>query len=237
MMIFVVLLMSCATSERTENVPTVSVTASATVTVSPDTASFSISSEAIKPTTEEARNATSKMINDAIEHLKDEFGITDSELKTSYMNISPYYEWRDNERVLVGQRANQSVTVTLKNDLDKAGRVYDRLSVLDGISISSMSYSKSDTSAELNEAREKASKAALEKATAYAKGLGKEIGDAITVSDGTSLGVTTRSSNGPLLMMKADALMAAPEESYVSTTYYSGDLTVSAQVAVLFTLK
>ena len=225
-------LTSCqALQSENKIVPTVSVSASATISVIPDSASFSITAESTEPTTEEARNASSLMTEKAVEILKDEFGITEESFTTDFMQISPYYEWVDGQRTLVGQKATQKLSIVLSGDnLSKVGKVYDRLSVLDGISISSVSYSKLDTTEEVRSVREKAAEEALKKAEAYAKGVGKKVGEVISISDGSGVSYTTVAYNSPKLMM-AEASM-----DYVSTTIYQGDVTLSDSVTVVFTL-
>lgn len=225
-------LTSCqALQSENKIVPTVSVSASATISVIPDSASFSITAESTEPTTEEARNASSLMTEKAVEILKDEFGITEESFTTDFMQISPYYEWVDGQRTLVGQKATQKLSIVLSGDnLSKVGKVYDRLSVLDGISISSVSYSKLDITEEVRNVREKAAEEALKKAEAYAKGVGKKVGEVISISDGSGVSYTTVTYNSPKLMM-AEASM-----DYVSTTIYQSDVTLSDSVTVVFTL-
>ena len=225
-------LTSCqALQSENKIVPTVSVSASATISVIPDSATFSITAESTEPTTEEARNASSLMTEKAVEILKDEFGITEESFTTDFMQISPYYEWVDGQRTLVGQKATQKLSIVLSGEnLSKVGKVYDRLSVLDGISISSVSYSKLDTTEEVRSVREKAAEEALKKAEAYAKGVGKKVGEVISISDGSGVSYTTVTYNSPKLMM-AEASM-----DYVSTTIYQGDVTLSDSVTVVFTL-
>ena len=225
-------LTSCqALQSENKIVPTVSVSASATISVIPDSASFSITAESTEPTTEEARNASSLMTEKAVEILKDEFGITEESFTTDFMQISPYYEWVDGQRTLVGQKATQKLSIVLSGDnLSKVGKVYDRLSVLDGISISSVSYSKLDTTEEVRNVREKAAEESLKKAEAYAKGVGKRVGEVISISDGSGVSYTTVAYNSPKLMM-AEASM-----DYASTTIYQSDVTLSDSVTVVFTL-
>ena len=225
-------LTSCqALQSENKIVPTVSVSASATISVIPDSASFSITAESTEPTTEEARNASSLMTEKAVEILKDEFGITEESFTTDFMQINPYYEWVDGQRTLVGQKATQKLSIVLSGEnLSKVGKVYDRLSVLDGISISSVSYSKLDTTEEVRSVREKAAEEALKKAEAYAKGVGKKVGEVISISDGSGVSYTTVTYNSPKLMM-AEASM-----DYASTTIYQGDVTLSDSVTVVFTL-
>lgn len=225
-------LTSCqALQSENKIVPTVSVSASATISVIPDSASFSITAESTEPTTEEARNASSLMTEKAVEILKDEFGITEESFTTDFMQISPYYEWVDGQRTLVGQKATQKLSIVLSGEnLSKVGKVYDRLSVLDGISISSVSYSKLDTTEEVRNVREKAAEESLKKAEAYAKGVGKRVGEVISISDGSGVSYTTVTYNSPKLMM-AEASM-----DYASTTIYQSDVTLSDSVTVVFTL-
>ena len=225
-------LTSCqALQSENKIVPTVSVSASATISVIPDSASFSITAESTEPTTEEARNASSLMTEKAVEILKDEFGITEESFTTDFMQISPYYEWVDGQRTLVGQKATQKLSIVLSGEnLSKVGKVYDRLSVLDGISISSVSYSKLDTTEEVRSVREKAAGESLKEAEAYAKGVGKRVGEVISISDGSGVSYTTVAYNSPKLMM-AEASM-----DYASTTIYQSDVTLSDSVTVVFTL-
>lgn len=232
LVLVIAVLTGCSSLSSGKIVSTVSVTGSATVNVVPDTASFSITAESTEATTEEARNTSSMMIEKAIALLKDEFAITDESLATDYIQVNPYYEWVDSGRKLVGQKATQRLTITLTGDsLNKVGKVYDRLSVLDGISISTISYSKLDTSAELEEARGGAAKAAFKKAEAYANSLGKKVGDVISVSDGSGVSYRNVSYASPKMMM-AEATAA----DYSSTTVYQGDITISDSVTVVFTL-
>ncbi len=232
LILILAVLTSCATTEKEETKPYITVTASSTVAVIADTASFSITAEALEATTEEARNASSDMIANAVDILKDEYGITDDEITTDYMNISPYYQWLDTGRTLMGQKATQTLTITLRNGIEKAGKVYDRLSVLDGISISSISYSKADTSAEESYARVLATKNALEKAEDYAEGASMTVGKVLSLTEGSDGGYYSYSKNAVMLAETA----AAASDSYASTTYYQGDLSVSATVTAVFEL-
>lgn len=223
-------LTGCMTTEKSE-VSTVTVTASSSVAVVPDSASFTITAETVASSTEEARNTSALMIQSAVDILKDEFGITDDEITTNYMNINPSYEWIDGVRTLTGQRASQSLTIVLKNGLDKVGKVYDRLSILDGISISSITYSKLDTSSEISTARIEAGKEALKKAENYAEGVNMKVGKVLSLSEGTVSYSYYGASNSKMMLAEASS------DSYYSTSYYAGDLSVSATVTAVFTLE
>ncbi len=228
--LIVLSLMGCATVDK-EETSTVAVTGTSSVSVIPDSASFTITAESTAETTEEARNTSSLMIQSAVNILKDEFELSGDEISTDYMNINPSYEWIDGKRTLAGQRASQSLTIVLKNGLERVGKVYDRLSILDGISISSISYSKLDTSLEEAEARKMAAGAALKKASDYADGVNMKVGKVLSLSEGSVSYSYYAPANSKVMLTEASS------DSYYSTTYYQGDLSVSATVTAVFTLE
>lgn len=230
--IAILLLVSCQ-STSSSHPATISVSSSASVRVEADTASFSISAESIKGTSEEARSESSRMINTALDILEKEFGVDRKDLVTGHMVSNPYYEWENGKRILVGQMASQSVQITL-SDLDNVGKIYDRLSLLDSLSVSSISFSRKDTSAEKREARVKAVENARAKAEAYAEGLGLEIAGVVAVTDGTSAAYTGYRND---VVMEAAMPMMATAKGMDSSEYYLGDLSVSDSVSVVFSLK
>ena len=122
--LFAILLASCAS---TDNIPTVSVTGSASVSMLPDMLSFTVTASRTAETTEEARSTVSMMINSAVEILQNEYAVDDDDIVTAYVSVSPEYSWKDGESILLGQRAVQSVDVTL-HDIDAAGKVFQSLS-------------------------------------------------------------------------------------------------------------
>ena len=202
-------------------IPTISVSGSATVTMQPDTASFQISASSVEATTEEARVKTSEMIGKAIGILKDEFGIAEDDLATSYIAASPEFEWRDDERVLVGQRATQRIDVETE-DLDAIGDIYQELMGIDGIEISDVTLDKKDKSEEYREARMKAVEDAYAKADAYLEAAGAEVGNGSSYS-----APLYRTAN--LMLASADTVSKA-----VPTEYYTDDISVSASVSIVY---
>ena len=229
-----ILLLSCQSiNNDKEYISTVSVTGSSEVKAEADVASFTIHADAVKATSEEARSEASLLINDAIDILTNEFGVDKKDLKTSYISISPYYEWNEGIRVLKGQSASESVSVKL-NDIDKAGLAFERLSSIDGLSVSSIALDKSDKTALISEARREAVLNAREKAEEYALSLGLKLGPAITISDGIdSYSSVSPRYNSPM-MFKAEAASASAS---TSTEYYAGEITVRDSVSVVFALE
>ena len=214
--IFTVILIALAIiPAAADDTPYISVTGKAEVSMQPDTASFQISATAVEDTTDEARIKTSEMVSMAVGILTSEFGVTDENLTTSYLAASPEYEWRDDEKILVGQRATQTINVKV-TDLDSIGNIYENLMKIDGITIS-------DVTLGVN-----AMKDAYSKAEAYLEAVNAKVGKLISVSDSSSYATPLyRSAN--LMLASADTSAKA-----VSTEYYTDDISVSTSVSVVF---
>ena len=121
-------------ASNADYIPTISVSGSAEVSMAPDTASFTVTASFVEKTTEEAREKTATLIANAVNILKENYSIPEENLSTEYISASPEYGYVDDERVIIGQRATQSINVTLK-DLDSIGDIYTELMALDGISL------------------------------------------------------------------------------------------------------
>ena len=212
-------------------IPTISVSGYAEVSMQPDTASFSITAAYTEPTTEEARRKTSEMIASAVAILKDGFGVEEKDISTSYISAYPEYRWVDDEKVLEGQRASQTIDVTI-GGIDRIGDIYTRLMGLDGITLSDVSLDKANKDAEYRKARMDAVRDAREKAEAYAQAAGVSVGNVLSISDGSSYAAPLyRSSN--LMLASAEAASA----DRIPTEFYSGEITVSASISMVYAIS
>lgn len=232
--ILVFALSSCVTvtSPVSESTPSITVTGQSEIKVKPDVAYFTVSYEVIKPTSEEASSSANEVINRASAILIDDFGLNEDDLETGYLSVGPYYEWVENERVLKGQRATQSIEVT-DEKLDSLGALLSELSKIDGISVGSISLDKKDKSVERMEARSLSAQNALEKAEAYAKGVNAKIGRTLSIGN-SSFSATPIYANKMMLTSAAmDTAESAPSSS---GSFYVGDVTVSDSVTVVFEL-
>ena len=229
-MLLMFIALPLAAADIPEYLPTISVSGSAEVSMQPDTASFDITAAFTESTTEEARERTSRMINEAVSILLNEFQVTEDDLSSTYISCYPEYQWKDDERVLAGQRASQTLSVEL-HDLDIIGDVYQRLMSLDGITLSDVSLDKTDKSEEYREARMAAVRDAYAKASAYAEASGVQIGSVLSISDSSSYAVPLyRSANLMLASAEASSADAIPTE------FYAGDITVSANVSIVYSI-
>lgn len=227
--LIVLLFLSCQTKGET-TVRTIAVSAISTVSVEPDSATFSISAESVEETTVLARSNTSALLDKAVKILKEEYGISSSDIVTGYINVGPYYEWNDSGRVLKGQRASQSVTITVK-DITKLSNILDSITSLDKISVGSITVDKLDKTETQRKARELATKDAREKAEAYAEGAGLKVGEVLSISDGTSVSYEPLYENA--LYAKASS---AQDSGSVSLSYYAGTVKISDKVSIVYRL-
>ena len=209
---------------------TVSVSGSSTVYMTPDTAAIGITASSLADSTEVSMSEAAEMINAAVSMLAADYGIGKADISTSYIAVSPEYTWKDGEQILLGQRAEQSVSVTLR-DIAAIGDVYASLMSIDGISVSSPVLDKEDKTTEYREARMGAVEDAYSKAAHYAEAAGYAVGDLVSISDGSgAVPMYARASN---VMLSADAIA---ESGGVAAAYYMDDIAVSSSVSVVWEL-
>lgn len=208
---------------------TITVSGTGTVDVKADIGKFTISVESVQDTAESARIDVSSKINIAIDLLKEYIGVTDKDLETGWISIEPYYEWDMGSRTLVGQKAYQSINVTTAS-IDKAGRVYELLASIDGISVSSITLDKKDKSAERTEARKLAVEAASKKAQDYADALGIKIMGVMSVSG------NSQNQASPYLSNFYKSAVYDMESASGSTEYYAGDISITENVNIVYSI-
>lgn len=153
----------------------ITVTGTSSVSQYPDTLSFSISVSCIDKTTSDALSSLNKKINTIYNILQTE-GIDKKSATLSTLSLSPYYEWNDNKREFVGQKAYQDISVVIdtytKDSDKKVGAIIDKLSSVDSINISSFSYDIKDKSELYKKARQEAVKDAISKIEDYLSAAG-----------------------------------------------------------------
>jgi len=112
---------------------TISVTDTGEIYSQPDLAAIDFSVVTEAETVEEAMSQNAEKMNNVIKFIKGQ-GIEDKDLKTTYFNISPRYEYRKTEveiypyppgkRVLAGYEVKQQLQVKIR-DLAKIGQIIE----------------------------------------------------------------------------------------------------------------
>ena len=212
---------------------TISVSGTGEVTAKPDTSLFSFSFSELAPTSKEAMSKVNQKISAALQILKTS-GISDKDISTGYLNISTDYDWSNNTRRLLGQRATQSVNVKVKNLDEKAAKateVIDKLTEIESIDLGGISFDIDDKTKLYEQARELAFNKAKDKATQLSRLAKTTLDRPVSISD-TTYDVAAR----PLLNNVASLKSAVPVAGGGSSIP-TGELTVTASLSILWGIK
>ena len=223
-----IILTSCLSSEDLNNTKVISVSASGDVTLSPDIATFTVEVNETEKTTSEALNSANKKMAEVLRILYSH-NIADKDIATTSLNLSPQYNWEDGKRILIGQSASQSINVKIRN-IDDLGKIIDEIGKISNINLYSIRYDKEDKTASYEEARIKAVKNAIAKATTLANAANMELGEPISISEGTTPAYSTYNR------LNTAKMMVAESASY-DTQMPTGELLISTSVNIIFTLE
>lgn len=220
-----VLLFGC-TSTKAE-VGKIEITGSGSVTAKTDIAVFSVYLDTLKETTSEAVAELKSLQSQVVKILEEDCKIDKKDIISKDLHFSPSYSWLDGKQVLNGQSASSTYSVTVR-DIESLGAVYDKLSAISSISISYISLQVEDNSEYLKEARTKAVENAKAIADLYAESLGYELGPVLYINEGSSSNYynVRETASAKMMMASSDSL-----------DYRQDDVTISARVNVIFTLK
>ena len=205
---------------------TISVSGYGEAMLEPDYGWFTVSSSVSEPTTEEAKTACTEMIETALDILRDDFGVSDEDIRTDRMSFWPEYKWKDDVRIITGQHAEQQVRVEVR-DIERISDIYDAIASVNGISLSGITLDRKDKAEGFEEARTLAVRDAMMKAETYAQAAGLEITGIVSIGNGLAGSVPR---NGFFAM---DAVAeAAPAAKGASSTFYWSEIKVTDQVQV-----
>lgn len=228
LLVLSLLFTSCSTLDKGER--TIMVSGRAEIEVQPDMATFSLSVTERADTTKEAQESVNIKISKVIDILMSEYNIDRNDIKTTYMNISPEYSWQDGKQNLVGQKANQSVEITIR-DISILSAIFDSITRVSGISISNISLDSTQRESYLSQARKEAVENARERANDYAASQGLKSGDVINITEKSFDSASVRIGNA--VMAKA---VMMDESVSTSTEYYFSLVKVSSDVDAVFEL-
>lgn len=196
-----VICMAAPTHAQTAEPATISVNGEATISVPPDLAQIDGGVTTTAKTAREASEANNKTMGVVLLALKNT-GIAEKDFQTSRLSLQPETSTRTSggPTQIVGYRASNRVTVTIR-DTGKLANVIDTLVSNGANDISGISFSVSNTSKLLDEARVEALADARRKAEIYARAAG--------VSLGAPLSISENGGPAPIAYRRAVAPMAA----------------------------
>jgi len=147
----------------------------------PDQATLNISIEAKEPDLITAKKVADDKYRTVLAVIN-KAGIADKDIKATRINAQPEYEWRNNTRIYKGERVSRSLAVTI-NDLDLVSQLMQGI-IEGGVSrIDGMQTGFKDPKALQELALAAAADDAKHKAEFLAKRLGRNLGDAYSITE------------------------------------------------------
>ncbi len=208
------------TANPKQSTGTLTVSAQGEVGAAADIVRLQVGVETEQDTAERAIAANSKKMQDVVSTLK-AMGIDEADMQTSRFSVSPVYDQaRDNQRKLVGFRAENRVAIVIR-DADITGRLIDKTVAAGANRVHDVNFEISDQSQLEDEAMRLAIRRAESKAEAAAEESGVQIVGIkeINISD----------SRGPVAPRVYTEFAQDAD-----TPIVSGETTVSVQVNVVF---
>lgn len=210
-----------AFAEAESTPATLKVIGSASVSVQPDSAQVSVGVETQAETMEEASAQNAETVRKVIDALKN-VGVADADIATNYYSVNTDYDYET--RALRGYRVSNTLNVILR-DTASIGATLDVATAAGANSVYGVTFLSSKQSEAQDAALEKAIADAMRKAELMAKAAGHEVGELVSISEGSDsyVGVYTN--------FKGEAAMDT------SNVILPDNLSISAAVTLVYQLK
>lgn len=201
---------------------TLKVIGSASVSVQPDSAQVSVGVETQAETMEEASAQNAETVRKVIEALKN-VGVADADIATNYYSVNTDYDYET--RALRGYRVSNTLNVILR-DMTSIGATMDAASAAGANSMYGVTFLSSKQAEAQDVALEKAIADAMRKAELMAKAAGREVGELVSVSEGSDSYVNVYTN------YKGEAAMDS-----AGNVILPDNLSISAAVTLVYELK
>lgn len=206
---------------------TVTVSATGTVTATPDEASISTGVTSEAKTAREAMSANNDAMGRVITELKSA-GIDPKDIQTTQFNVQPVYVYPKEGNApptVTGYRVSNMVSVRVR-DLDKLGAVLDQLVTAGANQMNGIAFNVSKAETLKDDARKDAMVNAYRRAKLLAEAAGATVGDVMQISEDVS-----EFNPQPVVFAKRAAMAAeaAPVER--------GEQELQSRVTVTWRLK
>jgi len=224
------LLVAC-NAQKQGNLSTVSVSGIGTVLAQPDMVQMNINFSHVAQTTQEAKREVDVKIRQILGILK-ESGIDDKDIKTVSLSYDAEMEYRNGRSVWVGQRAQQTIFVTL-NDIstnpDKLPELLDSITAIDKVVIRDIVFDTKDKTELFRQSRELAYQKAFDKAKQYADLSGQKIVKVLTINEAWSRDVYRA-------RLTSNVAFDQAEGSTVQSQVPAGEQEITSEISVTFLL-
>lgn len=227
-------LVSCNLKVR-ENQDSVSVSGIGTVLVQPDMVLMNVSFSHTAPTTKQAKTAVEQTMQQILTILKAE-NVEDKFLKTTSLNYDTEYEYRNGRRVTLGQRAQQTIVVTVNDMINTPERfpaILDKITAIDKVEVQNIQFDIEHKTELFKQSRELAYQKAFDKAQQYAELSGRKIGKVLAISEVVSRDVAQTRAFQNKQMFREEALAMDSGGSGIP----AGEQGVSSEINIVFSLE
>ena len=210
---------------KNSSTPTIAVSGTGTVRGTPDTVTFQVGVHTVAPSAKAALNENNAKVHALIVALEKN-GVTKKNLQTSGLDI---YQNTNSSGDVTGFSVDNTLNVTM-HDVGKSGAALDAAvnTVGNGIILNGISFSISDQSALLAQARVKAMRAAHAAATNLADASGTTVTSVVRIND-------EEQNVQPIFY--ANASFASVGAAKSSAPIEAGRQTVSVSVSVVYGLS
>jgi len=156
-------------------------------------------------------------------------GIADRDIQTSSINLNPDYRYQEGQPpVLTGYRAGNEVRVRFR-DIRNTGRILDALVAQGANQINGPMLGLDKPEEALDEARTAALRTAQQRASMYARALGKRVGRVLAVSEAGGVGPAMRTFDAAEIVVTGSRV--------ARTEIEPGEQTVAVTLTVVFELE
>lgn len=212
-------------SAVSQTVKTLEITGTGRISYAYDTAEITLGASEMADTPTAAFKAMSEKINKVVAAMKAK-GITESDLKTGYLNLNQEYDWKDGTQNLRGYRATNTLTIKVK-DLNQVPAVMEAAVNAGANQVQGVNFSLANPDA----LQDQATDAAIDNARAQAERAAKRLG--LTVAGVQKVQVYNQSPMPMPYLTARSAVMDAAGAPSV----YGGSGEFSASVLIVFELK
>ena len=227
------LMPSCNLNVR-EGQDSVSVSGIGTVLAQPDMVVMNIGFSHTAKTTKQAKTEVEQTMQQILNMLREE-NVEDKFVKTISLNYDVEYEYRSGRRVLIGQRAQQTIVVTINdmiNSPERFSSILDKITAIDKVEVQNIQFDIENKTELFKQSRELAYQKAFDKARQYAELSGRKIGKVLTISEVVSRDVAQTRAFQNNLAFKDEAL-SMDAGSAIPT----GEQGVSSEINIAFSLE
>ncbi len=219
-------------AETVNQVPkSISVSGEGKIVVAPDHVRITAGVSELADTTKQAQNQTNQKLAKVLDILKKN-AISERNIQTSNLTFRPEYDWSDGERHLIGQRVEQTLTLSIPEidtQPERVSRIIDALGAINRLEMNSVSFDVKNKKELLSRARIQAFEEAREKAESLAKLAGLTLEKPLQISETVGNAIPAPYfRTTPQMEMAADA--AAP-------SLPAGELDVTVTVNVVFGVR